>query len=46
MKKLAYDNFRFYLAVVSGKSLNSVYAKVSYRCDKSSFSPVIDLFEK
>ena len=50
---LAYDNFRFYWAVLTEKKthLNSVYAKVSYLCtgipnDKSYFSPVIDLFEK
>ena len=51
---LAYDNFRFYWAVLTEKKkthLNSVFAKVSYLCtgipnDKSYFSPVIDLFEK
>ena len=47
---MKYDNFRFYQAVVTKKSLNSVYAKVSYLCDgvlsdKSDFSPVIDIFE-
>ena len=52
MMLLKYDNFRFYLAVVTEKRLNSacLYAKVSYLSagilnDKSAFSPVIDIFE-
>ena len=45
MMSLKYDNFRFYWAVVTEKkTLNSVYAKVSYLCagilsNKSAFSP-------
>jgi len=47
---LKYDNFRFYWAV-SGKTLNSVYAMVSYLYagilnDKLAFSLVIDIVEK
>ena len=51
MMSLKYDNFRFYWAVVTEKTCNSVYAKVSYLCggilnDKSDFFPVIDIFKK
>ena len=45
---LKYNNFRFYWSVFEKKTLNSVYAKVSYLTAgtlnaKSAFSPVIDM---
>ena len=51
MMLLKYDNFRFYSAVVTEKTFNSVYTKVSYLSagilnDKSAFSSVIEFFEK
>ena len=48
---LKYDNFRFDWPVVSEKTFNIVYVKVSYLSagilnDKSAFSPVIDILKK
>ena len=51
MISLKNDNFRFYWTVVTGKRLNTVYAKVSYLyagilSDKSAISLAIVIFEK
>ena len=51
MMSLKYDNLRFYWAVVTEKTLNSVNAEISYLCarilnDKSATSLAIDIFKK